>query len=168
MSIKVYKVLSIESGSLAIMAKPDTSADPSSAFADLSEQGVTHLVSLLEPIEADLVGLRFEAMLCETQDIRFINFPISDMSVPLEMDAFLAMAADIYELVQRGQRVVVHCYAGIGRSGMMACAVIMQHKGTTASSAIEAVTKARGREIPDTNEQIRFIHGLEQTIKKSV
>jgi len=146
----VYKVLAIGQGSLAVMAKPEISAQISALDA-IAKVGTTHLVSLLAHDEANNLGLQHEESLCASVGMNFINFPIEDMTLPL------------HRIAKHGGHVVIHCRAGIGRSGMLACAVIM-HEGIAASTAIDIVSNARGIKIPDTEEQRRFIHQLESLI----
>ncbi len=51
-----------------------------------------------------------------------------------------------------GKSVVVHCRQGIGRSGLIAIAVLMQ-AAQKLDEAIALVSRARGREVPETPEQ---------------
>lgn len=179
MNVTVYKVLVIGQGSLGVMAKPEMSvnsrlnpgaiskANPSAVFKAIANLGTTHLVSLLEPGEAHSLGLQDEGTLCTSQGMRFINTPIEDMTLPTDPESFVAMAAELHRIARQGGHVVIHCRAGIGRSGMAATAVLM-HEGIAASTAIDIVTKARGLQIPDTDEQRGFIHQLEPLIKLGI
>ena len=151
-------------GSLAVMAKPKITANQSTVFEAIAALGTTHLVSLLAPGEASELGLQDEAALCASQGMRFINFPIEDMTLPSNLESYVAFTTDLHRNVSQGNQVVVHCRAGIGRSGITACAVLM-HEGIPAGESIDAVTQARGVQIPDTDEQRRFIHQLEPLIR---
>ena len=51
---------------------------------------------------------------------------------------------------------MVHCRAGIGRSGMAAACVAARFVGSPAE-AVAAVSEARGLSIPDTAAQRAFI-----------
>jgi len=98
-------------------------------------------VSLLAHDEANSLGLQHEESLCASVGMNFINSPIEDMTLPLNPVLFVAMAAELHRIAKHGGHVVIHCRAGIGRSGMLACAVLM-HEGIAASTAIDIVSNA--------------------------
>jgi len=68
----------------------------------------------------------------------------------------------LYETIGRGVNTVVHCRAGIGRTGMVAVGVLL-HAGLEPEAALEHVAKARGIAVPDTSEQRDwlFAHGYD-------
>ncbi|KIN74069.1 Dual specificity protein phosphatase [Sulfitobacter guttiformis KCTC 32187] len=117
--------------------------------------GVTTLISLLEPDEAKRCGLEKEAEICNSFDITFQNYPIRDMHLP-EPAAFAAFAEQIAIRIRAGENVALHCYASIGRSGMLTCA-ILGHFGYIGATAIAHTSKMRGQQIPDTPQQVEFI-----------
>ena len=55
-----------------------------------------------------------------------------------------------------GKNVLVYCRQGIGRSGLIAIMLLMQ-KGQSFKGAIVLVSKARGREVPETEEQLAWL-----------
>jgi len=71
-------------------------------------------------------------------------------------DAFTTFATDIATRLQGGDHVAVHCFASIGRTGMLTCTVL-GHFGYDAETAQAHVSKMRGAPVPDTPEQTRFI-----------
>ena len=76
-----------------------------------------------------------------------------------EPTAFTAFAKTIATRIQQGEHIALHCYASIGRSGMLTCA-ILAHFGFDAQTALTHVTKMRGTQIPDTPAQTAFIHKI--------
>jgi protein-tyrosine phosphatase len=48
--------------------------------------------------------------------------------------------------------VAVHCYGGIGRSPLVAAAVLVR-SGRSAQAAWQLVGRARGLRVPDTDDQ---------------
>lgn len=122
--------------------------------------GITTIISLLEPAEAAKIGLQDEAAACAANGITFLSHPIRDMHLP-DPEAFTAFAKAIATRIQNGEHAALHCYASIGRSGMLTCA-ILAHFGFDAQSALHHVTKMRGTQIPDTPEQTAFIHEIMQ------
>ncbi|MEQ9209713.1 MAG: hypothetical protein RLN96_07720, partial [Pseudomonadales bacterium] len=54
--------------------------------------------------------------------------------------------------IEQKHRVVLHCWAGIGRSGLLA-ATILVRMGHDSETVFDLVSKARGESIPETQEQ---------------
>ena len=120
--------------------------------------GITTIISLLEPQEAAKIGLSTENEACAQNGITFLNHPIRDMHLP-DPTAFTAFAETIATRIQQGEHIAVHCYASIGRSGMLTCAILARF-GFDADTALAHTTKMRGVQIPDTVEQTAFIHKI--------
>ena len=55
---------------------------------------------------------------------------------------------------------MIHCRAGIGRSSLLAAAVL-RVEGRTADEAWQRITEARGLPVPDTDEQRDFLVQLD-------
>ncbi len=154
-----YGVETIGDGELSVMAMPASSEE----IAGLRHLGVDHVVSLLEVNEQFEVGLADEETQCISNGMRYTSFPITDRDVPQKADA-LALAATLYRDISNGEHVVIHCRAGIGRTGMIASAVLMQ-AGYSSGEAIHMVSWARGALVPDTGEQKIWIESLERLDK---
>ena len=63
--------------------------------------------------------------------------------------------ARIADQLDAGKNVGVHCRQGIGRSGMIAAGVLVT-SGSSPEDAMQAVSSARGAEVPETIEQSRW------------
>jgi len=148
------------------MAHPKSDTDIQKEFDSIAAHGVTHLVSLLEAEEAASLGLASEQALCEERYMTYINYPIPDLTLPVSVDEFLSLAKHLYTLCLAGHHIVVHCRAGIGRTGMT-CAAVLMHKEPNAQTAIDHIALQRGVSIPDTEEQTKFIHRLQPLIEKT-
>jgi protein-tyrosine phosphatase len=72
---------------------------------------------------------------------------------------FAQFAKDMALRIQAGEHLAVHCFASIGRSGMLTCA-ILGHFGFDAVTAISHVSAMRGTSVPDTAQQLAFIHRI--------
>ena len=68
----------------------------------------------------------------------------------------LNLCLDISDLVSSGKGVVVHCKIGIGRTALVAVCILLCH-GYTYEQAVRVVSKARGRRVPATEEQARWL-----------
>lgn len=127
-------------------------------LATVKNAGIDTVISLLEPEEAKTLGLEGESAACEALGLTFLSYPIRDMHLPEAQD-FTAFGAQIADRLRDGAQIALHCRGSIGRSGMLACAVLGQ-LGYTAEAAIAHVSNQRGVSIPDTDTQAAFIRKI--------
>lgn len=114
--------------------------------------GVDHVVSLLTPFENIELGLDGEAEVIEGAGLSFVQCPVEDRSIPGSQVAFRGVADDVHQLLVHGKNVFIHCRQGIGRSSLLAAAVIVL-AGQSPHRAFEVIERWRGRPVPDTDEQ---------------
>jgi protein-tyrosine phosphatase len=114
------------------------------------------VVSLLEPEEVAELGLQDEARLCRENTIAFVSFPIPDRGVPPSWQAASDLARLLALQAGEGRTVAVHCRAGIGRSPVIAACALVQ-LGMNPDRAFEAIAKARGVAVPDTEHQREWV-----------
>ena len=138
-------------GRLAILSRP-AAEQLSEEIAAWRAAGVTTVASLLEQQEQFELVLSAEAELCRAQGIDFASFPIADRGVPASIEDAVALVRRLAHAVEIGGTVGVHCRAGIGRSGMIAAAVLMA-LGHSEDQALDAVAAGRGLRVPETPEQ---------------
>jgi protein-tyrosine phosphatase len=151
----VFNVVPIGAGQLSVMAKPASGERIEEEFAGLKQLGIDHVVSLLERPEQIDVGLADEAKLCERNGMRYTSFQIVDRDVPQQADA-RPFVAGLYQDISNGEHVVIHCRVGIGRTGIIASAILI-HAGHSSGEAIHMVSFARGMMVPDTQEQVEWV-----------
>ena len=142
------------------MAKPAAGEWIVDEFRGIRDFGIDRVVSLLEAMEQEDVGLADEVSLCRQHGMRYTSFPIADRDVPQHRSDALALIETLHSHIVTGEHIVVHCRAGIGRTGMIACALLMR-AGRSAAEALQEVSLARGTPVPDTAEQIEWIRSLE-------
>lgn len=100
----------------------------------LREKGVGGIVTVCDrPLEANVESLGFEYHFAETPDF----------APPSNLPGILAFMA---EQVDQGRGVLVHCFAGIGRTGAVLAAWLLWSQPTL--SAAEAIAWVRDRYIP--------------------
>jgi len=125
-------------------------------IANLKKQNVGLLVSLLEKEEINELGLRQQEVVCKSNSIEFINFPIADRDIPKTTDKIDWLIIYLTNKLQDGIAVVIHCRMGIGRSSIIAASVLLQ-TGLKADKIIEDISKIRGLKVPDTERQLQWL-----------
>jgi protein-tyrosine phosphatase len=125
-------------------------------MAALRQAGADVLVSMLTAAELGELELDGEAAAAATAGMRFVALATPDRGVPPAQPPFRALVADLVDELVRDHHVVVHCRMGIGRSSMVAGAVLMA-RGMPAQDAWAAISRARGLTVPDTPEQRRWV-----------
>jgi len=77
-----------------------------------------------------------------------------------------ALARHIALDLNAGKAAAIHCRAGIGRSSLIAaCALVCS--GLDARSAFDAISKARGLTVPDTDDQRRWVTSFEAATRNA-
>lgn len=152
----IYEVELIGSGFLAVMAKPVPGEWIEDEFEGIYRKGIKQIVSLLELQEMYEVGLNKEKEITEKHNMLFTSYPIKDRGLPDSIQYFREITKSIYHQVSGGMNTVIHCRAGIGRTGLVAAGVLL-HCGFDPNEAFDHISKRRGVEVPDTNEQKNWL-----------
>jgi protein-tyrosine phosphatase len=150
---------------LAICARPRGEDWLQDELGRLQNSGVQILVSMLTHDEMEELGLLREQEECQRHGIEYLNFPIEDRGVPTDRRKFTRLVDHLVIQLKAGKAVAVHCRAGIGRSSLLACSVLVR-SGSTCPQAWLSIQKARGCPVPDTNEQRAFVEGLSQPARR--
>jgi protein-tyrosine phosphatase len=141
---------------LAIIPRPRGGDWLDDEMMALRAAGVDIVVSMLEKAEAAEVGLEQEGAAAERTGLRFVNFPITDRSVPSNVPRFETFLIELRREIETGKRVGVHCRACIGRASLTAASLLIQ-SGISAEAAWMKVEAARGCSVPDTREQREWV-----------
>jgi protein-tyrosine phosphatase len=141
---------------LAIVPRPRGNDWLEDELTQMKRAGGDVLVSMLQPDEAAELGLSEEAALCAAGGIQFRSFPIPDRETPPSTAAFAKFVEELRVEVHAGRSVAVHCRASIGRSSLL-LAALMTAEGYTPDDAFRRLTTARGLQVPDTPDQIRWV-----------
>jgi protein-tyrosine phosphatase len=105
------------------------------------------------------LGLSREQEECQDRGIGYLNFPVEDRAIPLDIQEFKRFVDHLVIQLKEGKALAVHCRAGIGRSSLLACAVLVR-SGFTCQQAWALIQQARGCPVPDTIEQRAFVERL--------
>lgn len=155
----IYTVARDLPGTLSTMPAPAGGVELDDSVADLAaEDGVDVLVSLLPPHQAAALELEEEESAATRAGLTFRSFPIADFGVPERAPAeeFLRVVSQDLE---QGKHVAVHCWAGVGRSSLIAASLLVR-RGTAPETAWEQIAAARGVPVPETDEQRSWVGSL--------
>ena len=159
---EMFKVATMGNGFLAMMACPTLDPQAPASIRNIARLGIRQVVSLLEPSEARNLGLEAERLEVKAHAMEFISLPIPDMGVPPSVEDFSQVAQMLFTQVNAGINTLVHCRAGIGRSGLM-CAGVLLHvpgergKAFSVDEAFDYVSRQRGIRVPETGEQHEWL-----------
>lgn len=162
MSADVYWVSASWPGRIGIVPRPRGGDWLDEEIQVWAEAGVGMVVSMLTPEEVDELDLGQEMSACERHGIKFRVVPVPDRGVPPSRQEFTRLVQQIEQNLQAGTSIAVHCRQGIGRSAVVVAAVLA-YAGEDVDAAFARVTKARGRPVPDTEEQRQWLRKYVQS-----
>ena len=110
------------------------------------EQGVKSIVTVREePLDDDWV-----------KDVSYLHVYSNDMNVP-EFDDLVSAVDFIHSRIINNEPVMVHCLAGLGRTGTILACYLIKYEDMTADDAIEKVRRERHGSIQSfSQEEIIF------------
>ncbi len=145
-------------GLIGMMPCPGHLGDLADDLAALAAWGATTLVTCLEATELDRFSLQQLGQAAEAQGLVWHHLPIRDGQVPdARFDlAWLHAGHHLRRTLRRGQRIVLHCHAGLGRTGTVAARLLCE-LGATPDDALRRVRRARpgAIETPRQEEHVR-------------
>jgi len=132
--------------SLAGCAMPGAAGSVMNDLAQAREEGITALVTLTEePLLRAMV---------EESGLRYLHLPVSDFHAPT-MDQVQEFIELVNEVRGEGGAVLVHCFAGYGRTGTFLAAYLIS-QGHTPESAIREVRRRRPGSI-ESDSQVELL-----------
>jgi protein-tyrosine phosphatase len=152
-------------GRLAISARPRGGDWLEDEVRSWRAAGVQAVLSLLTSEEVEELDLTRESAVCEENEIRFHQLPIVDRCVPTSDRDAEAVIRRIQDELESGINVNVHCRQGIGRSAIIAAALLME-AGVPPERAIERIAKARHVPVPETAGQRAWIDQFAASLKR--
>ena len=106
-------------------------------FEELIRAEVNIYYSLVEPIEWISKAFLDSREKIKLNGIQRVEFPIRDFFTPSNAEDFQAVVAEARQQALDGKNIAVHCYAGIGRTGLFLAEMAVQHYGWDVHTAIK-------------------------------
>jgi predicted protein tyrosine phosphatase len=148
-------------GRLAIAPAPAPGPHLKENLSHWQKLGLTTVLSLMSPGERP--GWEKEETTCRALGLKFHSIPIPDHSVPKpeELPVIAARLKEIEAQLRAGEKIVAHCFAGIGRSAMATIGLLVI-AGTPLDEATKLVSSARGLPTPETEEQLEWLRAIDR------
>ncbi len=142
--------------SLGTMPRPQGGDALPAEIASLKQQGVDVMLCLLEEKEIEKLQLQDEQQLALQAGMEYRHFPIADFTLPPSADSTNDLIAQLQKYLEAGRNIAIHCHGGIGRSTLIAGALLI-NLGFTPQQALELISEKRGVPVPDTEEQKQWL-----------
>lgn len=127
-------------GVIGMMQCPGRNDSLANDVAALKASGIDIVVSLMQDKEyPDLPGFA-EAM--SLNRIEWVRIPIAPGHFPSDMVDWPAMRSTLVERIVNGSFVAIHCWGGLGRTGMIAADLLTEF-GFDPAQAISKVREVR-------------------------
>lgn len=123
---RAVKVPSHIPGSVFLHGMPGRCEPLKGAFQEIEHHKINQIISLasLEEIGQESPeysqALRVGELPCEYE-----SFPIPDYGVPEDWEHFDVFVRALTSRLLAGKRILIHCGAGIGRTGTVACCLLI-------------------------------------------
>ncbi len=127
---------------------------------ELVDWGAKGVITLNEEHELSIAGIADLPDRLAREGLWWRHLPMMDMYIP-EADfeqEWLREGARIRNLLKHGEGIIIHCYAGLGRTGLLAAKLLVEF-GMQPEDAITKVRESNKRRI-QTKEQAEYIRAL--------
>ena len=120
----------------------------------IQEEGVKSIVTIREePLDDDWID-----------DIEYLHIHSNDMGVP-EFDDLISSVDFIHRQLENNKPVMVHCLAGLGRTGTILACYLIKYEKMSADDAITKIRKERSGSIQSYSQE-EIIFRFEKFIKE--
>ncbi|CAL9686642.1 unnamed protein product [Knipowitschia caucasica] len=95
---------------------------------------------------------------------RVLHRPFADGDAP-ELQLCTRILEEVMGSLDNHRRTLIHCFGGLGRSGLIAACLLLQLSGTmTPNKAIEVLRQHRGGGAIQTVKQYNFLHEFREKL----
>lgn len=129
--------------------------------------GASTVVTLMEDHEFRLLDIENLEQEVRANGMDWMHLPIIDVSVPDQRfeDAWILTGARLHERLDAGDRILIHCRGGLGRTGLVAGRILVE-RGCDPGAAVRRVRAMRPGAI-QTADQERYVRNMKtRTVKE--
>lgn len=122
--------------------------------------GASTVISLIEPHEFELLHVPDLGQIGIRIGMKWIHLPIRDVDVPDERfeHGWQVVGQEIHQRLDAGERILIHCRGGIGRTGLVAARILVE-RGCVPRDAVHRVRAVRPGAI-ETHAQEQYVLSL--------
>ncbi|MDT8392191.1 MAG: dual specificity protein phosphatase family protein [Lentisphaeria bacterium] len=123
-------------------------------LSDYRKRRIDVVVPLVTDDEVEKKAAKNIFKVYEKEGFQVVRFPIPDLTGPT-MEEVTESITQMALLLARGKKMVVHCNAGLGRTGVVLACVMAEIEKKSGDEAMKAIKEHLNLNM--TDEQIRFV-----------
>jgi atypical dual specificity phosphatase len=129
-------------GKLYLHSMPGRYEPLSDIFKEIQALSIDRIICLAPQEEIEEKSAAYaKAIKMKQLPCAFTAFPIQDFNVPDDRQAFTTFVSEAATELRDSQKVLLHCAGGIGRTGTVACCILMA-LGCTKDASMNAIAAA--------------------------
>jgi protein-tyrosine phosphatase len=150
------------SGSLFLDAMPGRRESLVRQIEEISGQDIARIVCLASLREIAQKSPDYkQAIASNSLPCEREVFEIPDFGVPQDREKFLALAKNVADWLRQGEKIMIHCGAGIGRTGTLAVSILLM-LGSTLKESTRKVSEIGSH--PETADQRALVKWISNRV----
>lgn len=143
-TLNISRLVLPQGGEVALCRMPGTHGDLAGDVQAMAQLGIACVVTLTPLNELHKAGSLSLPTLLAQRGMAWHHFPVTDFDAPSSNQTphWQRLAKQLHWLLDQDQRILVHCYAGRGRSGMVAMRLLVE-RGVSPAQALIQVRAVR-------------------------